>query len=203
VIDLYAIKGPEAEQRKRRPERPFVHEIQLHGPKGETVQTHAVFDGGVMISAMSTAVFKQVRHRLAECIPLKRVLRMVNGAQVKSLATWTGTVELEGIKAQGAFEIFNSGGGWSFLFGKPMLWAFHALHDFRNDTVILIRDGNQVAVLMNQIDQPYYAKLASRGLPLALDWKQHKTNQEQAMPAHKVEEVQPAMAIEDDIEQTE
>ena len=100
------------------------------------------------------------------------------------------------------FEVFDSGGGWLFLFGKPMLWAFHALHDFRNDTVILVRDKKQAAVLTNQIDQPYYARLTTQGLWPALDWKQHKTNQEQT-PAREVGEVQSAMVIEDNTEQAE
>ena len=199
MINLYTVEGPEAEQREKKPERPFVHEVQLHGPKGEAVRTCAVFDGSAMISAMCTTVFGQVRHRLAECTPSKRVLRMANRVQVKSQATWTGTVELEGITAQGTFEVFDSGGGWLFLFGKPMLWAFHALHDFRNDTVILVRDKKQAAVLTNQIDQPYYARLATQGLRPALNWKQHKTNQEQT-PAREVGEVQSAMAIEDNTE---
>ena len=203
VIDLYAIEGPEAEQRKRKPERPFVHEIQLHGPSGETVWTRAVFDSGAMISAMCTTIFEQVRHRLAECRPSTRVLRMANGAQVKSLATWTGTVELEGIKTQNTFEIFDSGGGWSFLFGKPMLWAFHALHNFRNDTVTLVRNKNQVTVLTNQIDHPYYATLATRGLQPALDWKQHRAKQNRTVPAHKMEETKPVMTIEDGTERTD
>jgi hypothetical protein len=85
------------------------------------VQVRAVFDNGAMICAMSIDIFKQVKHQLEGWLPSTRILCMANGALIPSQATWTGTFEIEGVKAHGTFEVFNSGGGWSFLFGKPML----------------------------------------------------------------------------------
>ncbi len=35
----------------------------------------------------------------------------------------------------GSFEVFSSGGGWDFLFGKPLLEAFKAVHDYKTDLV--------------------------------------------------------------------
>ena len=46
---------------------------------------------------------------------------MANGTIILLEATWMGTIHIEGIEATGTFEVFNSGGGWSFLFGKPLL----------------------------------------------------------------------------------
>jgi hypothetical protein len=80
-------------------EKPFVHEVQLLGLKGKIVRVHAVFDDGAMISAMSSQIYEKVRHRLQGWQPSKRMLRMVNGALVKSQATWTGSVRLGGIQA--------------------------------------------------------------------------------------------------------
>ena len=74
---------------------------------------------------------------------------MANGATVCSEATWTGTIQVEDIKATGMFEVFNSQDGWSFLFGKPLLRAFKAIHDYATDCVT-ISDGTTVMILRNQ-----------------------------------------------------
>jgi hypothetical protein len=151
-------------------EKPFVHEVQLQGPKGEVVRVRAVFDDGAMVGAMCTTIFEQVRHRLAGWQPSQRVLRMANGALVRSRAQWSGTIELEGMKAQGNFEVFDSGGGWSFLFGKPLLKAFKAQHEYEQDT-IQVRSEGRKATLTNQLDTPYYADHKQSGTTPVTDWK--------------------------------
>ena len=53
--------------------------------------------------------------------PLERSIRrsrMANGNIVNLIGCWKGTVELEGITVTGSFEVFDSGRGWDFLFGK-------------------------------------------------------------------------------------
>jgi hypothetical protein len=99
VCDLYVVGGPGAVSENKMAEKPFMHEVQLLGPKGEIVRVHAVFDDGTMISAMSSQIYKKVRHRLQGWQPSKHVLHMVNGALVKSQAMWTGSVRLGGIQA--------------------------------------------------------------------------------------------------------
>jgi hypothetical protein len=111
VIDLYTVRGSEDAA------RPLIHEVQLLGPQGEIVQVRAIFDDGAMICAMSTSVFEQVKHRLRAWKPSTRVLRMANGTAARSEAIWSGTVELDGVKTTGTFEVFDSAGGWSFLLG--------------------------------------------------------------------------------------
>lgn len=50
------------------------------------------------------------------------------------------------------FEVFNSEGGWEFLFGKPLLHLFGIKQDFASDTVLLQALGpNKIEeVLPNQ-----------------------------------------------------
>jgi hypothetical protein len=36
---------------------------------------------------------------------------------------------------EGSFEVFDSNGAWSALFGKPLLGKFRAVHDYDTDTV--------------------------------------------------------------------
>jgi hypothetical protein len=157
IVDLYAVMQQNKDTSNGMSEVPFVHEVHLDRPKGEIVQVHAVFDDSAMICAMSTGVFSQVRHRLAGWQQSRRLLHMANGVLIPSQATWMGTFEIKGVKAHGTFKVFDSGGGWSFLFSKPMLQVFKAEHNYKQDT-IQVRDSKQSATLMNQIANPYYAK---------------------------------------------
>jgi hypothetical protein len=129
-------------------ERPFVHKVQLLGPKGEIVRVHAVFNDGAMICMMCSQIYKKVKHRLQGWKPSKCVLHMANRVLVKSQAMWTGKVRLGSIQAEGTIEVFNSSRGWLFLFGKPMLQAFKANHDYEWD-MIQVRDNQSVAKLRN------------------------------------------------------
>ena len=46
-------------------------------------------------------------------------------------------VELGSATVEGSFEVFNSGGGWDFLFGKTLMTAFEAVHDYTVDEVFI------------------------------------------------------------------
>ena len=49
---------------------------------------------------------------------------MGNGVIVPSEAVWWGKMQLGNVSVEGKFEVFNSGGSWAFLLGKPMLRLF-------------------------------------------------------------------------------
>ncbi|KAF8191954.1 hypothetical protein K438DRAFT_1762530 [Mycena galopus ATCC 62051] len=80
---------------------------------------------------------------------------MASGQLVDLEATWEGTIEVEGVKVRGSFEVFDSGGGWSFLFGKPLQTAFSAVHDYKQD-VVSIEAGGKQALLRNQQGEPWW-----------------------------------------------
>jgi len=46
---------------------------------------------------------------------------MANGLIVLSQAVWKGMMVLGGIAFKGEFKVFDSKGGWAFLFGKPLM----------------------------------------------------------------------------------
>ena len=77
---------------------------------------------------------------------------MANGIVVQSQAVWKGVLELKGIHMEGEFEAFDSSGGWKFLFGKPLLWRFQAIHNYNLDTVS-IRSEHSTATLHNNAMQ--------------------------------------------------
>ncbi|KDQ50106.1 hypothetical protein JAAARDRAFT_110759, partial [Jaapia argillacea MUCL 33604] len=115
---------------------PFTHQVIFKGLNGEVVRVNGIFDDGTMVAAMSEKVYQRVKHRLGNWSALTRQLRMADGTVVPSIAKWEGEVKLDGISARGEFEVFK-GGGWSFLFGKPLLQQFQAVHDYNTDEIIV------------------------------------------------------------------
>jgi len=75
---------------------------------------------------------------------------MADGTIVKAEAVWTGTIQINNICTQGLFEVFDSGGSWSFLFWKPLMKAFDAVHYYLKDKVTITSKG-RTATLSNQI----------------------------------------------------
>jgi hypothetical protein len=150
IIDLYSMEPEECMKAK---ERPFVHYISLHSKKGEITRTKALFDGGAMVAAMCASFFHCVKHRLGSWKPSYRQLRMANGVIIRSQAKWKGVIELGNIRIEGEFEVFNSDGGWDFLFGKPLLRASKAVHDYKIDVVTITDPTTRmVSRLRNQGD---------------------------------------------------
>ena len=153
IVDLYSATNknqelslPDAHDKTV----PFIYSISLKNPDGtNTTMVPALFDEGAMTGAMSIATFNAIKHKLQGWQPSVRTLRMANGVTVCSEATWTGTIQVENIKATGTFEVFNSQDGWSFLFGKPLLRAFKAIHDYATDHVTIL-DETTVMILRNQ-----------------------------------------------------
>jgi len=56
---------------------------------------------------------------------------------------------LGGLQAEGEFEVFDSSGGWEFLFGKLLLHCFKAVHDFNADTVTVWTAQGSMALCNN------------------------------------------------------
>jgi len=89
---------------------PFIHNINLEGPKGEIVRVRGLFDDGALVNAMCLTVFDKVKERLGLGIPSTRRLRMANGLVITSNAYWKGYVGIGNIRVEIAFEVFDSRG---------------------------------------------------------------------------------------------
>jgi hypothetical protein len=168
IIDLYMVGHVTTTEQQVEAKEivPFLHQVLLEGLRGEIVRVRALFNNGAMVGAMCVSVFDKVKHRLHNWSQSKRPLDMANGNIVNLLAKWSGMIEIKGIRAKGEFEVFNSGGGWGFLFGKPMLQAFRAIHEYETDTIHIL-DQQWGITLFNQImDTP------SKKANLTLDNKQ-------------------------------
>ena len=147
IFDLYEVGSLKQEETSL----PFVHGVELSGPKGEIVRFRSVFDDGALVNTIDETLYQMLKGRLAALTPSEKILRMADGRRVPSVGVWKGTVTVSGISREGTFEIFNSNNAWAMLFGKPLLKTFNAVHDYTNDTIrIPQKEGIQWTVLTNQ-----------------------------------------------------
>jgi hypothetical protein len=145
IVDLYGMQSEDGEKKIV----PFQHVIELHGPRGEIARWMSTFDDGAMVDAIDLKEFGKVKHRLAALKQSNRVLRMADGRLVPSTGVWNGILKVANVPREGTFEVFDSNGAWSVLFGKPSLKRFKAIHDYDVDTVT-IRDGDNRIEIKNQ-----------------------------------------------------
>ena len=152
IVDLFSV-GANKEIEKKEATKPFVHQVRFHGPQGEVIRVWANIDDGAMKEVMSSATFHKVKRRLGTTLPSSQLLRVANGAVVKSEAKWKGKVEVNGVSSEVVFEVFDSGGKWDFLFGKTLLENFKAIHDYRSDEITLHSTKGKTT-LRNQAQPP-------------------------------------------------
>lgn len=148
VVDLFDIGANEVKEGIGNT-KPFRHRVHFHGPQGEVVRVWANIDDGAMKEVMSSDMFKRVKHKLGTGKPSSQLLRVANGVIVQSEAKWEGEIEVNGVRANVAFEVFDSGGRWDFLFGKTLLETFKATHNYELDEITINGDEGK-AVLRNQ-----------------------------------------------------
>ncbi|KAG0701844.1 hypothetical protein DFH29DRAFT_999831 [Suillus ampliporus] len=71
---------------------------------------------------------------------------MANSVIIPSQAIWQGEITIAGIRTEGEFKVFDSGGRWKFLFGKPLLHAFKAVHNYETDHVQITGKGGSTTI---------------------------------------------------------
>lgn len=148
VLDLYCVSEL---SRRKQTSVPFVHQVQLHGPRGEIVRQKATADAGALISAIEETVWRKKEGRLKALTTSGRWLRMADGRVVPSIGTWQGKMTWAGIECEGEFEVFKGGDAWEVLIGKPMLEAMGAVHDHASDTMFIPnRSSNSWVAAANQ-----------------------------------------------------
>ncbi|KAJ7355177.1 hypothetical protein DFH08DRAFT_803224 [Mycena albidolilacea] len=158
IVDLYEVGTGQ----KGKCE-PFIHWVSMHRPQGEWVWVRGLFDGRAMANAMDKKVWERNHECLGGGGRLWKKLRMASGQVMESGATWEGTVEVEGVQAHTVFKVFDSSGGWEFLFGKPLQTVFTAIHDYKQDTVDIEAEGKW-ATLTNQRGDLWWKKFKPPGV---------------------------------------
>lgn len=148
ISDLYSV-GSQRKERTKETSIPFVYGVELSGPKGETVRFRSVFDDGALANAIDEKMYLTSKGRLTTLEPSSRILKMADGRLVPSLGVWKGRVTVKGVSQLGTFQVLNSNGAWALLFGKPLLEAFKAVHDYSQD-IIRLPQGKEWVTLKNQ-----------------------------------------------------
>jgi hypothetical protein len=189
IVDLYEV-GHEMVTREvcndTTTDIPFAHQIKIHGPQGELIRVSALFDGAAMVAAMCTSLFNLVKHRLGDWCPSQKLLRMANGMIVPSQARWVGAIQLANITIRGSFEVFDSGGSWAFLLGKPLLRLFKARQNFGTDTVEIGANNGSVTILQNELNTPRASESGTKEVNLTLDIKQRNQTPTEKLAAQSV-----------------
>ena len=131
IYDLYEV----GDLREEEASLPFVHSVELAGPKGEIVRFRSVFDDGASVNAIDETLYQTLKTRLMAPSLSAKILRMADGRRIPSVGVWRGKITVKGVTREGVFEIFKSNGAWAMLFGKPLLKLFNAVHDYKEDTI--------------------------------------------------------------------
>ncbi|KAJ6571328.1 hypothetical protein B0H19DRAFT_869195, partial [Mycena capillaripes] len=103
---------------------------------------------GARVGTIDKVFFLSKAPRLGTMLAPTKMLRMADGTKVQTYGRWIGEVEIEGICIRGVFEIFDSCGGWKVLFGKPLQAAIGAVHNVKDD-IVVITAGGRTATLVN------------------------------------------------------
>ncbi|KAG1775751.1 hypothetical protein EV702DRAFT_1198948 [Suillus placidus] len=142
MVDLHAISDNES--LSHAPEStPFVTQAILYGPGAKTSCFQANMDDGAMVNVIDLKAFMKASRNLKKLTRSTRILRMANRSEVPSHGVWTGTFH-ETFLASLVFRtelptdsVFDSGGVWNMLIGKPLLEQLQATHDYTSDTIII------------------------------------------------------------------
>ncbi|KAE9387341.1 hypothetical protein BT96DRAFT_771067, partial [Gymnopus androsaceus JB14] len=94
-----------------------------------------LMDGGAMVAGLDEKLYEKVKDQISGWEPSTKHLRMANGTIIQARVQWRGKVVFQGVEVDGVLQVFNSGGSWDVLFGKPLLRAFGVVHDFGDDSV--------------------------------------------------------------------
>jgi len=121
--------------------------VELKGVKGTPTNVDGLFDEGALVNSICNQKFPSLQRTLGVLTPSSKILRMADGRRVFSDGRWCGNVTLGGRTVKSCFEVFPSGGGWSLLFGKPLLKQFEAIHDYGNDTLKIPSNGTWTTLL--------------------------------------------------------
>ncbi|KAG2337908.1 hypothetical protein BDR05DRAFT_894534, partial [Suillus weaverae] len=136
MVDLHAISDNES--LSHTPEStPFVMQAILYGPGAKTSCFQANVDDGAMVNVIDLKAFMKASQNLEKLTQSTCILPMVNGSEVPSHGVWTGTFQWKKAKVRTSFKVFDSGGVWNMLIGKPLLEQLQATHDYANDTIII------------------------------------------------------------------
>lgn len=113
---------------------PFECDLWIEGGKGLEV-VRSSWDEGALESIMCMRLYEKLKDGLGKLRQSVRMFRLANGTLVKGAGRWSGWCSIGKVRVFAAFEVFDSGGSWEFLLGKPMKKAFNVVHEYGEERV--------------------------------------------------------------------
>ncbi|GAW06831.1 retrotransposon-like family member (retr-1) partial [Lentinula edodes] len=134
---------------------------------------------------MDANVYEGLRNEIGGWTTTQRKFRMANGTVVPGKARWAGCINVKGVEVDGEFEVFDSGGSWKFLFGKPLLERFSAVHDYGKESIVLHgKQGNWKEVFNGRLGEV----VASNATPMREEQSQRDIPRPNAIEQAVLEE---------------
>ncbi|KAJ7898218.1 hypothetical protein B0H14DRAFT_2232838, partial [Mycena olivaceomarginata] len=115
---------------------------------GAIVRLTAQIDDGVMRNCITLARWRQYGHCLSKLVLSKMHLSVASGMKIWPVGHWWGEVTVGGITVMAWFEVFDCGGAFNILLGKPRLHSVRATHNYELDEISIHAHGGS-AVLQN------------------------------------------------------
>ncbi|KAK1223474.1 hypothetical protein PQX77_013650 [Marasmius sp. AFHP31] len=136
--------------------------VELVDEKGKTVEVGGMVDDGAMVVGLSTKVYETVKDKIEGWGESRMWMRMADGALVPGVASWEGIIRIKGLEMRTALEVFDSGGQWDLLVGKPLLEKFQAVHDYAKNELVLKKGKEAVKVFGEGLGKVVERKPKSR-----------------------------------------
>lgn len=162
---------------KTKRSAPFLQRIQLVAPDGYPVRATGQVDDGAMRNCISKKRWEQYGHCLSPLSPSTIRISVASGQILKPIGRWHGTVRVGHVSASSWFEVFDSGGAFDVILGKPWLEQVDAVHRYRTDTLEITGANGDRDHLSNQTISE--TDDAIRDVPMSmLDEEQSDRNKE-------------------------
>ncbi|QRV79934.1 Retrovirus-related Pol polyprotein from transposon [Ceratobasidium sp. AG-Ba] len=115
--------------------------IEINAPG---VEARGTVDAGSQANVMDAALWAANQVRLGPLLPTRTLLRVADGKASKCLGKWRGVIEMDRVGVRTEFKVFDSGGAFEVLLGKPWLTLVKAEQRFEDDSLKL--DGLEYAL---------------------------------------------------------
>jgi len=134
--------------------KPFLQRVQLIGPSNYIVRATGQVDNGAMRNCISKRRWDQYGHCLSALQPSPTRISVANGAEIKPIGRWFGTVKICGVGAPSWFEVFDSHGAFDIILGKPWLRQVKAIHDYATDEIVINQQGTRTVITNTNPPEP-------------------------------------------------
>ncbi|KAG8723899.1 hypothetical protein FRC09_001302 [Ceratobasidium sp. 395] len=116
--------------------KPFQRWISLDN-NAEMMEARGTVDAGSQANVLDVTLWAANQVSLGPLLPSRTLLRVADGKASRCIGKWRGWVEMDGVQIVAEFEVFDSGGAFEVLLGKPWLTSVKAEQRFGDDSLKL------------------------------------------------------------------